>query len=75
MSMTFDEIEAEALKLSPEEREQVADALYISLPEAGAEIEPDALAEAQRRYVELRSGPVAGESLDDFIDYLRAPQR
>jgi putative addiction module component (TIGR02574 family) len=73
MSMTLAEIEAEAMKLSPEEREQLVDVLAASLDEKEMEIDPEMLVEARQRYEELRSGRVQGESLEEVLAHLRAP--
>jgi putative addiction module component (TIGR02574 family) len=73
MSMTLAEIKAEAIKLSLEERELLVEAIYSSMDKAEVEIDPEALAEAKRRYEELRSGAVQGDSLEEVLAHLRAP--
>lgn len=72
MSTKLDELTSEALKLSSEERMLLADALYAST-EADVEFDPADLREIERRYQELRSGAVRGESLEEVIADLRAP--
>jgi putative addiction module component (TIGR02574 family) len=73
MSMTLAEIEAEVMKLSFEERELLAEAIYSSMDNAEGEVDPETLAEAKRRYEELRSGTVKGDSLEDVLAHLQAP--
>ncbi len=75
MSMTLEQIEAEALKLTPEERELLAESLFASLDSAQAAIDQEGLAEARRRDHELRSGAVRGESLAEVVAYLNAPAK
>ena len=70
MSMTLEQVEAAALKLSPEERERLAESLYASLDESADITDPAGLAEARRRDQELRSGAVRGESLEEVVAYL-----
>ena len=57
MSMTLAEIEAEAMKLSPQEREQLAEALYVSLDDQ-EEIDEAWRVEIARRIEEVRTGAV-----------------
>ncbi len=57
--MTVDQLEQEALKLSPSQRARLAKLLIASLDD-GAESDQEWLAEAQRRDEELDSGEVAG---------------
>jgi putative addiction module component (TIGR02574 family) len=74
MSMTVDQLEAEALKLPTELRVQLAETLLASVDDEGIAIDQASLDEAKRRYEELRSGAVQGESLDEVIASLRAPR-
>lgn len=57
MSSQLDILEAEALKLSPEERAQLADRLIASLPE-DPEIERAWADEVERRIAEVEAGRV-----------------
>ncbi len=57
MSGQFDMLEAEALKLTPEERAHLADRLLASLSE-DAEIEEAWAAEVERRVAEIEAGRV-----------------
>ena len=61
MSNQFDTIEAEALKVSPEARAQLADRLIASLFEDHA-IEDDGAAEVERRGEEIEGGPCQADS-------------
>jgi putative addiction module component (TIGR02574 family) len=55
MSSELEEVEAEALKLAPEERAHLADRLLASLSE-DAEIEEDWAIEVERRVADIESG-------------------
>lgn len=68
--MTFEELEAEALKLSSERRAELAHVLLLSLDGMDADQEPDpeirqaAAEEAERRYQDYLDGktqPIPGE--------------
>ena len=54
MSSQLEEVEAEALKLTPEERAHLADRLLASLSE-DAEIEEDWAIEVERRVADVES--------------------
>ncbi len=57
MSLTFEQIKVEAMKLSPEERADLADLLWISAcPREEVEAAWDA--EIARRVAEMDAGPV-----------------
>src|SRR4051794_30290212 len=72
MSMTVDELEAEALKLTIDLRVQLAETILVSVDnEEGIEIDREAIDEAKRRYEELRSGAVQAESAEEFSAALR----
>lgn len=74
MSTSIAEIEAQALKLSPDERAQLAETLLSSLrPET--EFELAWLAEAERRLADWESGAVVGVPLDAAIARARAAIR
>lgn len=61
MSPRLQKLEAQALLLPPEERETLVESLLQSLrQDALPEIDPDWIAEADRRYHELRGGGVEG---------------
>ena len=55
MSSQLEEVEAEALKLTPEERAHLADRLLASLSE-DAEVEDDWAVEVERRVADIESG-------------------
>jgi putative addiction module component (TIGR02574 family) len=55
VSSQLEEVEAEALKLTPEERAHLADRLLASLSE-DAEIEEDWAIEVERRVADVESG-------------------
>jgi putative addiction module component (TIGR02574 family) len=55
MSNQLDVLEAEALKLAPEERARLADRLIASLSDDG-EIEEAWVAEVERRIAEIEAG-------------------
>ena len=55
MSSQLEEVEAEALKLLPEERAHLADRLLASLSD-DAEIEEDWAIEVERRAADIESG-------------------
>ena len=55
MSSQLEEVEAEALKLIPEERARLADRLLASLSE-DAEVEDDWAIEVERRVADIESG-------------------
>jgi putative addiction module component (TIGR02574 family) len=63
----------EALQLTPEERAAIADELYESLPAEDAEAAW--IAEAQRRYADLRAGKGRGPLAREAIAELRARLR
>jgi len=55
MSGQLEEVEAEALKLAPEERAHLADRLLASLSE-DAEVEDDWAIEVERRVADIENG-------------------
>ena len=58
MPTTVADLEVQALRLTPEERAQLADRLLASLS-ADATVEEEWATEAQRRLAELEAGTVA----------------
>jgi putative addiction module component (TIGR02574 family) len=77
MSMTLAEIEAEAMKLSPREREQLADTLYVSLDDQ-EEIDEAWREEIARRIEEVQTGAVQlipAEQVLAEIDAERSAER
>ncbi|MGH7813012.1 MAG: addiction module protein [Candidatus Binataceae bacterium] len=69
------DIEDDALRLQPEDRARLAVRLLASLEESAEppeEIEKLWLAEAVRRFQELRSGAVKGTSAREVFAQLRA---
>ncbi len=57
--MSIEELEIEALKLPPDQRERLAEKLLSSLG-PGLQCEPEWAAEADRRVREIREGTVQG---------------
>ena len=74
MGNSLPEIERDALGLSPEDRARLAVRLISSLEESAAsseEIEKLWIAEAERRFQELRDGVVQGIAARDAFAELR----
>ncbi len=72
MSRGLQEIRKEALLLSAEERVHLVESLLRSLQdEARPDIDPAWIAEAERRYRELRSGQVQAIPGDGLFDQIR----
>ena len=66
MSISIEEVEAQALLLSPEDRAQLADKLLASLA-SDADVEDARSAEAERRLAELECGAISGIPVQDAI--------
>ena len=66
MSTQLEEVEAEALKLTAEERAHLADRLLASLSE-DAEVEDAWAIEVERRVAEIESGRVQMTPADEVI--------
>ncbi len=78
MAHSLAEIENDALRLPPEDRARLAVDLLASLEASGEsleEIEKLWLAEAERRFQELRDGVVQGIPAGEVIAQLRAKLR
>jgi putative addiction module component (TIGR02574 family) len=74
--MTLNEITAEALKLEPDEREELVALILDSLDAADPnDSDEDSLTEAIRRGEELRSGSVEGIPMEEFVEEFRASRR
>ncbi len=72
MSPQLQRIEEDALLLPAEEKEHLVERLLQSLQsEALAAIDPAWIAEAERRYRELKSGQVQAVPGDGFFDQVR----
>ena len=71
MSSQLEEVEAEALKLPPEERAHLADRLLASLSE-DAEVEDDWAIEVERRVADIESGRAHLVSAAEAITRARA---
>ena len=71
MSMTLEQLEAEALKLTPEERERLADSLYVSLHDQ-KDVEAAWRDEIARRIAELDSGAEVGIPAEQVFAAVRA---
>ena len=71
MSGQLEEVEAEALKLTPEERAHLADRLLASLSD-DAEIEEDWAIEVERRVADIESGHARLVSAAEAIARARA---
>lgn len=72
--MSAQELEAEVLKLPSHERARLAEVLISSLDEED-EIAEAWVAEAERRYEELRTGKVQGVPAEDVLARVRASLR
>jgi putative addiction module component (TIGR02574 family) len=76
IAMGVSEIQAEALKLTAEERAQLVGSILDSLPGADPnDSDHDSLAEAIHRGEELKSGKVTGLSEDELMSEFRASRR
>jgi putative addiction module component (TIGR02574 family) len=76
MSTDFAELEAQAMKLSPQERLRLADHLLASLTEeASEEIDAAWAEELERRMADIESGRVPTVSLEDALRSARAALR
>ncbi len=74
--MTIDELKAEALRLKPEERAELASELLVSLDNLSeSEIERLWLEEAVRRDAELDSGAAQAVPADEVFAAARARLR
>lgn len=72
MAKLLEEIQAEALRLSPEDREALAGALLHSLDDAPLnEIDEAWIAEAERRYEDWKAGRAKGVAGEQFFSDLR----
>ncbi len=72
MSPQLQKIEEDALLLPAEEREQLVERLLRSLQsETLSAIDPAWIAEAERRYQELKSGEVQAIPGDGLFDQIR----
>ena len=71
--MTIDELKAEALRLTPEERAELASELLVSLDDLSAsEIEKLWLEEAERRDAALDNGSARAIPADEVFSSARA---
>lgn len=77
--MTFEELEAEALKLSSERRAELAQVLVLSLDGADQEPDPDirraAAEEAERRYQDYLDGKAEAIPAEEVFRKYRAAFR
>lgn len=74
--MTIDELKAEALRLNPDERAQLASELIVSLDELSeSEIERLWVEEAMRRDAELDNGTARSIPADEVFAAARARLR
>jgi len=72
MAKLLEEIQAEALRLPPEDRETLAGALLHSLDEAPLnEIDEAWIMEAERRYEDWKAGRAKGVAGEQFFADLR----
>lgn len=74
MAATVDDLEAQALRLAPDERVRLADRLLASLS-ADAEVDDAWAAEVERRLAELDSGQAEAVPLEEAIARARAAIR
>ncbi len=68
--MSLEELEAEALKLPPDQRERLAEKLLSSV-DPGLQYEPEWAAEADRRVQEIREGSVQPLPADEVLGAAR----
>lgn len=72
MSPRLQQIEAEALRLPPEERESLAEVLVQSLEDASVnEIDAAWIEEAEQRFQKWRAGKTDGISSEKFFPEIR----
>lgn len=71
MSTTLEELKPALLKLSGDERYELAEFLYESLPNENQEFDEEFLKEISRRADEVDSGQVTGRSLDEIRSTLK----
>jgi putative addiction module component (TIGR02574 family) len=72
MTTSVEALEAEVLKLSPDDRSRLLERLALSLSSADAEVEEAWDREADRREAQLADGTVQLVSGDEAIARLRA---
>lgn len=76
MAQNYEQIEVQAMTLSPVERERLAERLLISVQPASAESEPEHLNawldESSKRMAEVDAGHVRMVSMDSVLKELRA---
>lgn len=76
MSLTRDQLLSEILKLSPDDREQLAEEVLLSIsPTEQAEIDVTWLAEARRRDAEFKAGRTTSKPVSAVIARLAAKGR
>lgn len=71
MSLTYEQIAAEALRLSPERRADLADLLWISVARP-ADVGKAWIDEVERRTDELEAGQIFAVPIDTILAELRA---
>ncbi len=74
MSLTYDEIAAEAMRLTPQERADLADKLWVSV-DTPEEVAAAWDAEIARRIAQLDSGEVETIPFEQVMSELRAKLR
>lgn len=74
MSLTYDEIAAEAMRLTPQERADLADKLWVSV-DTPEEVAAAWDAEIARRIARLDSGEVETIPFEQVMSELRAKLR
>jgi putative addiction module component (TIGR02574 family) len=72
MSLTIEQLKAEAMKLSPEDRADLADWLWLSVASC-EEVKVPWDAEIERRIRQLESGEVESIPAEVVLAELRAP--
>ena len=72
MRMTLEELKAEALKLTVEEREWLADFLYASVDDEDSDLGEEWQAEIARRIEEVRSGAVRTIPAEQALPQIRS---
>jgi putative addiction module component (TIGR02574 family) len=72
MSIALAEVLKAALTLTPEERAELVDSLWESLPDLYHELDPEFVAEINRRSDEIDAGTAVGRPWSEFRKELLA---
>jgi putative addiction module component (TIGR02574 family) len=72
MSTAVEDVLRAALKLTPEERAELVDSLWDTLPDMAIELDPEFVAEVNRRSDEIDAGTAVGRPWSEFRKELLA---